>query len=118
MKSGGDALKTARILRAKRRYHHSLFFCHLAIEKMLKALYLKNSGKHPPFIHDLAKLAVLAGAAPTASQMEELAEIASFNVAARYDDDKEAFRNKARGGYFRRWFLICEGYCRWLRTQI
>ncbi len=41
----------------KKDYHWSLFMGHLVIEKLLKAYYVKNIDKQPPFIHNLLRLA-------------------------------------------------------------
>lgn len=38
-------------------YHWSLFVGHLVIEKLLKALYVKNTDSRIPKIHDLLRLA-------------------------------------------------------------
>ena len=37
---------------------HAIFFCHLGIEKMLKALYVKMNSTSPPPIHNLVRLAM------------------------------------------------------------
>lgn len=41
-------------------YSWSLFIGHLVIERLLKALYVKNTNKYPPRVHDLVRLANLA----------------------------------------------------------
>lgn len=33
-----DALATAQSLMDAKRYHHALFFCHLAIEKIMRSI--------------------------------------------------------------------------------
>ena len=33
-----------------KNYHFCLFLCHLAIEKLLKALVIKETDRHPPII--------------------------------------------------------------------
>lgn len=42
-------------------YHWSLFIGHLVVEKLLKACVVKKTTNHPPFTHDLTKLAKLSG---------------------------------------------------------
>ena len=49
--------ETAELLFRNKKYHHALFFCHLSVEKMLKAVVVKNSKTAPPLIHDLVRLA-------------------------------------------------------------
>lgn len=38
-------------------YHWSLFIGHLILEKLLKAIYIKNVSNNPPRIHDLLRFA-------------------------------------------------------------
>jgi HEPN domain-containing protein len=54
-------INTAKAMLAGRRYLYVLFTCQQAIEKMLKALVVKNTGSFPPKIHDLVKLLTIAG---------------------------------------------------------
>jgi HEPN domain-containing protein len=42
-------------------YPHCLFFCHLSLEKLLKALVVKKTENYAPLIHDLRRLADIAG---------------------------------------------------------
>ena len=87
---------SAEILCQNDRYYHALFFCHLSIEKMLKAIVVKSTGAAPPLIHDLVRLAEKAGLDLSELQKNELAEITTFNIGARYDDYKLSFRKKAK----------------------
>ncbi|MBU2447544.1 MAG: HEPN domain-containing protein [Bacteroidetes bacterium] len=49
-------METAEILIEKKKFLHGLFFCHLVIEKILKAHYVKVNQKIPPKTHDLIYL--------------------------------------------------------------
>ena len=48
-----DDLVTAEILMTKKRLLHSLFFCHLTIEKAIKAHFVKQTGEYAPKSHNL-----------------------------------------------------------------
>jgi hypothetical protein len=52
---------TAKYLLKTRRYVYGIFMCHLTIEKLLKACVTEFTEKFPPKIHELDKLARLAG---------------------------------------------------------
>ena len=52
-----EALQVADHLVEKADYSYALFFGHLAIEKMLKALYAARVLEHAPPIHNLLRLA-------------------------------------------------------------
>lgn len=94
-----DSLETALSLLDSKRYHHALFFCHLALEKIIKAHHVKAKNTLPLFIHDIVLLAKRADIAFSESQMLQLAEINGFNIRARYDDYKRSFYNRATKEY-------------------
>jgi HEPN domain-containing protein len=48
-----DDLETASILVDNKKYIHGLFFCHLSIEKIIKAHVVKVTNEIPPKSHDL-----------------------------------------------------------------
>jgi HEPN domain-containing protein len=47
-----EAYKTAQGLLSLERYDHALFFCHLTIEKMIKALVVEKTQSHVPHEHN------------------------------------------------------------------
>lgn len=51
-----DDIKTAGLLIRERRMLHGLFFCHLEIEKAIKAHVVKASGEVAPRSHNLIYL--------------------------------------------------------------
>jgi HEPN domain-containing protein len=42
-------------------FNWALFIGHLVIERLLKAIIVKNTGNHAPLTHDLRRLAKLSG---------------------------------------------------------
>lgn len=98
-----DALDTAEKLFVSKKYQHALFFCHLAVEKALKSKYSAIKKDFPPYIHDLKLLASRSGLSFDAQQVKELAEINTFNIAARYDEEKLALHHKATPEYTQKW---------------
>jgi HEPN domain-containing protein len=54
--SAEDDLVTAELLIREKRILHGLFFCHLVIEKAIKAHIVKNSGEIAPKSHNLIYL--------------------------------------------------------------
>jgi HEPN domain-containing protein len=57
------------------RIRHGLFFAHLSLEKILKALVCKNTGDLAPRIHNLNRLIGMTGAAANSGQLDILAEM-------------------------------------------
>ncbi len=56
-----------------------LFIGHLVLEKILKAHYVKCTGKTPPKIHDLVKLVEKSGLNLNRKQVEFLLRANNFN---------------------------------------
>ena len=55
-KGAKQDIETADILISKEKILQGLFFCHLSIEKILKAHFVKNQSKFAPKTHDLIYL--------------------------------------------------------------
>ncbi len=79
------------ILFASKRYSDSLFFGHIVIEKILKALVCQATKNHAPPIHDLTRLQKLANLNLSDQQLDLLDEINDYNIRARYPDYKLKF---------------------------
>ncbi|QPM69048.1 HEPN domain-containing protein [Atribacter laminatus] len=75
-------------------YHWSLFIGHLIIEKLIKAIYVKNINENPPRTHDLVRLAEKAGIATTEEQKDTLDLLTTFNIKIRYPDYEFFFYRK------------------------
>ena len=106
LKSSKEDLKTAEELYKVKRYHHALFFLHLAIEKILKGIYVKKNEKSPLPIHNLARLAEQCDIQLDENTRRELNEITTFNISARYDDYKFKFYKKATKEFADDWLKI------------
>lgn len=81
--SAKDALEAAEIMFKKEKFAFSLFFGHLSLEKILKALVIKNTKQHTPYIHKLETLAELAGLELNDEQIDFLCQVTSFNLEGR-----------------------------------
>jgi HEPN domain-containing protein len=65
---------------------HGLFFAHLALEKLLKALVCRYTRDIPPRIHNLTRLSELAGLKPDDRQADVLADMNQFSLEGRYPE--------------------------------
>lgn len=117
LKQVKDDYETAKDLLEDKHYVQCLFFGHLVLEKLLKALVIKKTKKLYPPIHDLDKLAKKTGINLDMSQKEDFKEINLYNVQARYDNIKLAFYKKANPAYTEKWFNKIRGYVKWFRDQ-
>ena len=67
-----EALIVTDHLLEKKDYSYALFFGHLAVEKILKSLYVNNKKEHAPPIHNLQRLANLTGISLDEDKTEKL----------------------------------------------
>ena len=102
-----DALDTAEKLYATAKYHHALFFCHLAVEKALKASYIARHVELPPYTHDLVLLASKIPAVLPDDDLSALKEINTFSIEARYEEEKRTLYHRATTEYARMWLDRC-----------
>lgn len=109
LNSSDDSLDTAKKLIRNKKYVHAMFFLHLTIEKMLKCLYVNRENAEAPIGHNLLNLASkIKGIDFNKSQLEELAQITTFNIAARYDDYKNNFYKICDEKFAKNYIKICK----------
>jgi len=87
-------LMTAKDMYKAGRYIYTVYMCHLAVEKALKALINVSTGKMPPKIHNLIRLLKLASADLTEEQKEFLATINTAAIITRYPEELAASLEK------------------------
>ncbi len=113
-----EALQVTRHLFEKGDYSYALFFAHLAVEKILKALYITRKNQHAPHIHNLQRLAELSGIELGEAKRDALMKITAFNLESRYPDEKRSFRNKCAEEFTRREIEETEGIFQWIKAMI
>jgi len=118
IRSAEEDLKTAKSLFKTKRYSHCLFFCHLFVEKILKALATKKIGKPAPYGHNLLRFSEMSGLKFSIKQLDLLDEINTFNIEARYNDYKFQFYKKATKEYTQKYFKKAEEIYLWLIKQL
>jgi len=111
-----DDLKVVDHLFEKRDYSYSLFFGHLTIEKLLKAIYVQRNKEHAPPIHNLVRLARAAKINLDKEKTDLLATISTFNIEARYPDFKRKFRNKCTKDFTEKSLGLIKELYKWLKT--
>ena len=113
--SSDEDFAAAQSLLEKGHLRHSLFFAHLAIEKMLKAHVTRQTKDIPPRIHNLIRLAKLADLNPDPDQLEFLREFNLYQMEGRYHDDKPV---SIDSGLTRNEILRAEKILVWLKTRL
>lgn len=100
------------------KFNWALFVGHLMIEKLLKSLYVKTNSEHPPFIHNLLRLAEKCDLNLTDDQRLFFATITAFNINARYDDYKMSFQRKCTPEYTASWIEKLKINRQWIKKLI
>ena len=111
-------LETGKSLIESKRYPYALFFGHLAIEKLLKALVVHATKEHAPFTHSLTLLASKLDFEIKESLLDKLAEIMEFHIEARYPDERRDFYTKCTEEFARKKFNEIEEVYLWLMQKL
>ena len=80
-------IETAYHMLKTKRYIYVIFMCHLATEKLLKAIVAEIQEKKPPKTHDLLYLVELAHLKVTEKHQILLADLTSTSVPTRYPEE-------------------------------
>lgn len=101
------------------QYIHALFFCHLVIEKLLKAHWAKdNVENEPPRIHDLEFLYNQTELKLSTDHVDLLGIINSWNLEGRYQDYKDKFFKRASKAYTEEKLKAVDNLRLWLQSEL
>jgi HEPN domain-containing protein len=100
------------------KFPHALFFGHFALEKMLKALYVKIVEDYPPKTHNLLMLIKNLKLEVSPETEKHLVVINSFNMEARYPDEKFEFYKRCTAHFSGHYFEIIKEILEWLKQKL
>lgn len=118
LESSEDDWKVANHLFEKGDYSYSLFFGHLTLEKILKAIYVYRLGETPPYTHRLVYLAESVSLTVNEEQLELLETVTDFNMEARYPDERFSFKKRCTKDFTERYLIRIKEVKEWLLQQI
>lgn len=98
-------------------YDYALFFCHLVLEKILKAIVVKTTNDNAPYTHNLVALANRGNIGLTPDLIKILNIINTFNVAGRYSDVKLAFHKRCTKEYVAEYINTTKELFLWLKKE-
>lgn len=116
--SSDQNFRTMQNLLKSKDYSWALFLGHLVIEKLLKAVYVKNNQTHAPFTHDLLRIADKSNLKLSEEQIEWLDKITTFNLNARYDNYKQEFYKICNKEFTTIWVNRIKDLRVWLINQL
>jgi len=111
-------LPVAESMLEKGHYTWSLFIGHLVLEKLLKAIYVREHQKIAPRIHDLVKLAKSTSLKLSDDQLVFLSEVSDFNMEGRYPDEKNQFARRCNREFAADYLKRIKEMRLWLKKQI
>lgn len=119
IESSQDAFDTAETLFKNNRFVYSMFFLHLSIEKMLKALFVNRNKTESPFGHNLQNISSKINDLDFGEKRIELfSQITTFNIAGRYDDYKNNFKAVCNSKFAENYLTKGRELLIWLMSQI
>ena len=118
VESSDENFISMRNMFSAKEYMWALFIGHLAIEKFLKAYYVKIVGDDVPRTHDLYRLAAKTGLEMTEEQKDALQYITLFNIETRYEDYKKDFYKKCTREFTEKNITRIEDIGAWLKQKI
>jgi HEPN domain-containing protein len=112
-------LESAKDIFNSGRYDWCLFVGHLALEKILKAIFVdRNDNNMPPKIHNLVRLTELSKIEIDDEQKYLLDKINDFNIQTRYPDYKLEFYKQCNAEYTNEYFGKIKEVYTWLSSQL
>jgi HEPN domain-containing protein len=115
-----DDLLTAKALFQSKRYLHMGFFCHLIVEKALKAVIAYKTDEIPPRLHDLVKLASKGEVFDIMSddQKQFLHTLTPLQIEARYPEYKERILSALTPAVCKQLLKQTEEFLCWTKQQL
>ena len=116
--SAEDDQRVAEHLFEKGDYAYTLFFGHLYLEKLLKAIVVKISDTQAPAIHNLRVLSEMAKLPVSDEQLEFLIKVQDYNLRARYPDFKFDFKKRCTKEFTKKELERIIEFGKWLKEKI
>ena len=117
IESSNYDIKTAEHMFETKRYVYVLFMCHLATEKLLKAIFEAVLKKSAPKTHNLIHLMNEIGITVTEDHLQTLSSLNDLSVVTRYPEDMKALVKAFRRDRVREYLTKTKGLLKWLKQE-
>ncbi|HUT32042.1 MAG TPA: HEPN domain-containing protein [Planctomycetota bacterium] len=111
-------LETTEHMYRTGRYVHTIFMCHLAIEKVLKARVQEVTGQLPPKTHNLRYLVQLSRLEIPEGMFEFLSMLSDVSIPTRYPEDFGKLVEAYNGPVARRYADKTREVFQWIRESL
>lgn len=104
------------MLKAK-RYLYVVFMCQQSIEKLIKAVILKDTKETPPYSHRLLMLMKMTKLETSQEQLDFLELLTQYYIAARYPEYKQSLARKLDQKKCRDFYKKTRETFEWLKNE-
>jgi HEPN domain-containing protein len=113
-------LDTAGAMLKTGRYLYVAFCCQQAVEKLLKAIYVKQTGQTPPYIHSLMRLIEAANIKGNldSGQHQFLEDLNSYYIENRYTEELASLTARISMEQTELIYNKTKEFTGWLKTQL
>ncbi|HZI68360.1 MAG: HEPN domain-containing protein [Ginsengibacter sp.] len=117
--SADESWESALYLAKGKHFSLCLFALHLTLEKLLKALWIKESVTDtPPYTHDLQKLSEELQLDISPEDFDYLTIVNNWNIRGRYPDYTSRLNKKTTGKYLEVQIAKIDTIKKWLEEKI
>jgi len=115
-----DDLMAAKTLFYSNHFRHMSLFCHMIIEKALKAVIADKMNEIPPKIHHLPKLAAYGGIFEILSdeQLTLLDQLTPLQIESRYPESKKKIENALTAADCEQMLSQTEEFLCWIKKLL
>ena len=114
-----DDFGASRALAAAGYYGHALFWAHLVLEKLGKALWVhRNKNADYPYIHNLLRLLKESDAELSKKQIEFYAAMNQFHVEGRYAEELKKIEDSVNKEVCFEYLQKVKSEMQWLLNQM
>jgi len=117
IESSNYDIKTAEHMFETKRYVYVLFMCHLATEKLLKAIFEAAHKKPVPKTHNLIQLVNEIGIMASEDHLKTLSSLNDLSVVTRYPEDMKALVKAFKRDRVNEYLTKTKGLLKWLKQD-
>lgn len=111
-------LETAAAMQNSGRYLYTVFMCQQALEKLLKAIYIKQKGEEAPRTHNLLQLYQLLQLPTKNEYLQTMGQLNAYYIKGRYPAYKQKLSNLLDKKTAQLFLNKTEEIFQWLKSQL
>ena len=111
-------LGVAKAMFRAKKYPYALFMGHLSLEKLLKALVVKETKTHAPYTHSLPLLTSKLSMEISPQMQKQLAAFMEFYFETRYPKEQQNFYRKCTKSFTLKNLNEIKKVFQWLKEKL